>query len=188
MSPRTAGQAGPPRAPAQGAVEVGVLVLVPEPLAGRVRDLRAQVRDPRGAVIPPHVTLVPPTRIGVRVLDDVVEHLREVASARAPFDLRLRGTRTFQPVTDVVYLAVAGGGSHCDRLQSALRQGPLAVDLRFPHHPHVTLAHDVPEACLDHARASMADVDETFRVTEFVLFAHAPEAPWEVVGTFTLDG
>lgn len=171
-----------------GVVEIGVLVLLPEPLAGRVRDLRSRVRDPRGAVIPPHVTLVPPTGIDARTLDDVARHLEGVASARAPFEVTLRGTRTFQPVTDVVYLAVVGGGADCDRLQSAVRQGPLAVDLRFPYHPHVTLAHDVPQPALDAAFEAMADVDETFCVREFVLYAHRPDAPWEIVRTFMLQG
>ena len=182
----------PGRTPAVGAdagtLEIGVLLLVPEPLAGRVSDLRARLRDPRGAVIPPHVTLVPPTRIDARVLDDVVEHLEEVAATRAPFEVRLRGTRTFQPVTDVVYLAVVAGGADCDALQAVVRRGPLNVELRFPYHPHVTLAHDVPQPALDAAVEAMAEVDVTFPVREFVLYAHRPDAPWQIVRTFTLQG
>ncbi|GAB49225.1 2'-5' RNA ligase family protein [Mobilicoccus pelagius] len=167
-------------------VEIGVLVPVPEPLSGRVRALRTAIGDPRGGPIPPHVTVVPPTEIDAAALPAIVEHLSTVAALGRPFEVHLQGTRTFQPVTDVVYLAVVGGAEELDDVQDAVRRGPLAVDLRYPYHPHVTLAHDVPQAGLDRARSEMADVDERFTVGGFVLYAHPVEAPWEIVGTFAL--
>lgn len=171
-------------APAGTEVCVGILILVPEPLAGRVRALRESVADPEGAEIPAHVTLVPPTPLPESVLPAVMDHLEAVAAKNAPFELRLCGTDSFQPVTDVSYLRVLDGADDCDRLQDALRTGPLEGELRYPYHPHVTLAHDVPQAGLDRALAAMGSVDERFTVDRFVLFVDREE--WQRAAEFHL--
>ena len=109
-----------------------------------------------------------------------------MAARHRPFTVRLRGSDTFRPVTDVVYLVVAEGAAECDALQGEIRGGPLAVELRYPYHPHVTLAHDVDPERLDRALEATADVDVSFEVAEVVLFTHAPGAPWQRLGTFPL--
>ncbi len=69
------------------------------------------------------------------------------------FPLRLRATATFRPVSPVVFVSLTEGISSCEILAEAIRQGPLAQDLAFPFHPHVTVAHDLADAALDLAFA-----------------------------------
>ena len=77
-------------------------------------------------------------------LPAVEEHLAAVAAAHLPFTLHLRGTGTFRPVTQVVFVAVAAGISECELLAAAIRAAPeLHREARFPYHPHVTVAQDV---------------------------------------------
>jgi len=75
--------------------------------------------------------------------NDVVAHLELVAAHQWPFEIQLRGTGSFRPVSPVVFVALAAGISDCERLESAIRRGPLARALKFNYHPHVTVAHDV---------------------------------------------
>ena len=67
------------------------------------------------------------------------------------FRIRLRGTGTFRPVSPVVFVMVAEGISGCEQLAVSVRRGPLAVDLQFPYHPHVTVAHHLADGSLDRA-------------------------------------
>lgn len=168
-------------------VTVGVLIHVPQPLAGRVAEVRSAVTEVLEDV-PTHVTLVPPATLLEDDLDAFVEHLAQVAAQAPPFEIRLCGTATFQPVTDVVYLRVLEGAAECDVLQDHLRRGPAAIDLRYPYHPHVTLAHDVPQAALDLVREHMSAVDETFTVDRFVLHVERPGEQWQPVREFSLGG
>ena len=52
-------------------------------------------------------------------------HCAAVAAAHAPFDVVLRGTGTFRPLSDVVFIQVAQGVSNCEALEVALRSGPV---------------------------------------------------------------
>ncbi len=65
--------------------------------------------------------------------------------------MHLRGTGTFRPVSPVVFVTVAEGISGCEQLASSVRRGPLAADLQFPYHPHVTVAHHLDDDTLDRA-------------------------------------
>ncbi|MGE5829811.1 MAG: 2'-5' RNA ligase family protein, partial [Micromonosporaceae bacterium] len=130
---------------------IGVAVGIPEPWGSQLDGHRAAAGDPMAPFIPAHLTLLGPTVVaGSSVQTSRIEgHLSEVAAVHRPFHVRLRGTGTFRPVTQVVYVAVAAGVGECERLAGAIRAGPLARELRYPYHPHVTVAHDVPDAALD---------------------------------------
>ena len=72
------------------------------------------------------------------------------ARAQAPFTIHLRGTGTFRPISEVVFVALSQGISECELLAEAIRSAQgLQRDSRFPYHPHVTVAQDVPPAALD---------------------------------------
>lgn len=71
-------------------------------------------------VTPAHVTLLGPTEIEAGCLPAVEAHLAAVAAAHPPFAMHLRGTGTFRPVTEVVFVAVATGISECERLAAAI--------------------------------------------------------------------
>jgi 2'-5' RNA ligase len=86
----------------------------------------------------------------------------------------------------VVFVAVVEGISSCEQLASAVRQGPLAIDLSFPYHPHVTVAHDLHEEALDRAFGELADFECSFEVDDFHLYVHDDREGWRPTRNFAL--
>ena len=70
------------------------------------------------------------------------------------------------------------GISGCERVEGKVRSGPLARELNFPYHPHVTVAHDVGDEMLDRAFAALSSYDAQFRVWGFTLFEQGPDKVW----------
>lgn len=171
-----------------GAALIGVAVAVPDPWGAELEGWRASFGDPAAASIPAHITLLPPTRVELDALDPVEEHLLAAAGATSPFAVHLRGTGTFRPVSPVVFVALAAGIAGCERLESAVRSGPLARDVQFPYHPHVTMAHDLPEDVLDDAYERLADFSAMFVVDGFALYVHGADGIWDVRRRFDLTG
>lgn len=157
---------------------VGVAVAIPEPHGQRLQQWRQRFGDPLAGYIPPHVTLVPPVHLADEDFVEVEEHLARVAGSERPFSILLRGTGTFRPVSPVVFVALARGISDCERLAGRIRQGPLACELSFPYHPHVTVAHELPEPALDRAFAELADYEARFSVWGFALYEHGSDGVW----------
>lgn len=157
---------------------LGVAVAVPEPWGGELQRLRASFGDARAAAIPTHVTLLPPTPVDDGELPKVEQHLDEVAATAAAFELLLRGTGTFRPTSPVVFVTVARGISACESLAVAVRSGPLARDLDFPYHPHVTVAHGVAPTALDQAFDALRDFEAAFVVDGFWLYEHGSDGVW----------
>jgi len=120
----------------------------------------------------------PSTVVDCTELPVVDKHLAEVASSHAGFDLHLRGSATFRPVSPVVFVAVAAGISECELLAADVRSGPLDRELPYPFHPHVTVAHDLPDADMDRAFEALADYECRFTVDSFALFAHDAAQGW----------
>lgn len=154
---------------------IGVAMRIPEPWDQVLNDARERSGDPLAATIPAHVTLLGPTEIDPARFDDVCAHLASVAAAHPPYSIHLRGTGTFRPLTEVVFVAVSAGISECERLASAVRSGPLARDLHFPYHPHVTVAHDVPTDALDRVYAELASFDARIFADHFTFYVHGPD-------------
>ena len=164
---------------------IGVAVGVPEPWATRIQAFRESIGDPMAELIPPHITLLPPIDLATAVAAQVEEHLTAVASSVEAFDVHLRSTGTFRPLSPVVFLNVVEGIAGFEVLAKAVRTGPLGVDLAYPYHPHVTVAHDVSDELLDRAFDELADFDATFHVASFTLFTHS-DAGWAASGSFPL--
>jgi len=167
---------------------IGISVAVPEPWGSRLQDYRVQLGDPSARLIPTHITLVPPYIVGAGQYDDVVDHLESVADAVAPFTVQLRGTGTFRPVSPVVFVNVVLGISSCEQLAERLRKGPIDGVLRFPYHPHVTIAHELDEPLLDRAFAELSDFAARFDVPEIHLYEHDPVTGWRPTRSVTLRG
>jgi 2'-5' RNA ligase len=167
---------------------VGIVVAVPEPWAQLLVEWRAKVGDPQASIVPPHVTVLPPTEVSLADRPAISEHLARVAAAHPPFAMHLAGTGTFSPVSDVVFVAVARGIGNCELLANDVRQGPLARDLGFPYHPHVTVAHDVPSDMLDVAYAGLADLSVEFEVDRLTEFEQTPGGAWVVSREYPLTG
>ena len=134
-----------------GTVTLGVSIAVPEPHGGLVQRCRLGFGDAAAAGIPTHVTLLPPTDFEAEYLELVGKHLAEAAATVAPFTMRLAGTGTFRPVSQVVFVQVSSGIAQCEMLEEAVRRPPIEREVDFPYHPHVTVGHDVPDEQLDAA-------------------------------------
>jgi len=169
-------------------VNLGVAISVPSPWREELADWRQRVGDPEGSRVPPHVTLLPPTQVLAARLPEIDEHLRATADACAPFEMHLSGTGTFRPVSDVVFVVVASGIAHCEQLEQRVRSGPLARQTRFPYHPHVTVAHDIPAEGLDAAYAGLAGFEARFPVSGFTAFEQGAGGVWAPRRHFTLRG
>jgi 2'-5' RNA ligase len=165
---------------------IGVALAIPEPWATQLQDYRTAIGDTTASMIPTHITLVPPTEVAPDEMVDVEKHLAEVAAEFAGFGVHLRGTGTFRPVSPVVFVTVAEGISSCEQLANAVRRGPLAVEIAFPYHPHVTVAHHLEDHLLDRAFEDLADFECEFLVRDFHLYVHDETAGWQPTRDFRL--
>jgi 2'-5' RNA ligase len=165
---------------------IGVALAIPEPWATELQDYRTAVGDTTASMIPTHITLVPPTEIPDEDLPRVESHLEAVAGEVERFCIHLRGTGTFRPVSPVVFVTVAEGISQCEQLAAAVRRGPLQMDLQFPYHPHVTVAHHLPDQALDRAFADLASFESVFDADEFHLYVHDEQEGWQPTREFPL--
>jgi len=165
---------------------IGVALAIPEPWASQLQDYRTSIGDTTATMIPTHITLVPPTDVADDEMVDIEKHLTEVASDSAGFRVHLRGTGTFRPVSPVVFVTVAEGISACEQLAGAVRRGPLAVEIAFPYHPHVTIAHHLDDDRLDRAFEDLADFECHFDVAGFHLYVHDEQDGWQPTQDFRL--
>ena len=167
-----------------GQVRIGIAIEIPEPYSAQLSAARVAADDPLAHYIPPHITLLGPTLLDAGQLADARVHLSDVAAATAPFTVRLRGTATFRPVSPVVFVALAQGISECEQLEASVRSGMLDGDLRFNYHPHVTIAHEVPDTHLDKAFDAMADYSADFDVDRFYQYEHGDDGIWRPQAAF----
>ena len=167
---------------------ISVSIAIPAPFAGELQRLRASFGDPSAESIPTHVTLLSPTEIADDEGPEIQEHLARVADLEHPFTMLLRSTGTFRPVSPVVFVQVAGGISACERIEQAIRTGPLKRDVQFYYHPHVTVAHHVGDAAMDQAFNQLASYECSFEVEAFDLYEHGDDLVWRAVRTFAFNG
>lgn len=179
--PASAGPAPDPGAVASSEPEglvLGVVVDLPDPVAGPLRAVRAEVGDQDGVSIHPHVTLLPPRWIGRPTLAAATRHLCTVAAGATPFRVDLAGTGTFRPVSPVVFVRVTGPLDRLSALQSAVCSGPLDGELAYAFHPHVTVAHRLDDEALDRAAKLLADYEGSFVVDSFVVYEQELDGTW----------
>ena len=171
-----------------GQLIIGVSIEVPQPWASLVRQTRRKAGDPWADEIPPHITLVGPTVIEDQAVEDLYSHLDAVTSTVQAFPIHLQGTDTFRPLSPVVFVAVEEGSQECGRLEAVARSGPLAQDVRFPYHPHVTIAHDVPDQAMDRAADELASFDARFTVSHIWVYEFYDNNVWRKRKRFALRG
>ncbi len=169
-------------------IRIGVAITVPEPYGSVLQHARASFGDPLAGDIPPHITLLGPTVVDPVELADVSNHLARVSAGSRPFVLHLRGTGTFRPISPVVFMQVVEGIAECEQLESTVRSGPLSQELRFNYHPHVTVAHEVPDPDLDRAFDELSNFDARFVVSGFQFYEHGDDNVWRPVQDFLLTG
>jgi 2'-5' RNA ligase len=167
---------------------IGVAIPIAEPYGSELQKYRADFGDPMASSIPTHVTLLPPTEVADEDLATIDDHLLQVAARFPNFRIRLRGTATFRPISPVVFVTLAEGISSCEVLQSQVRSGPLQGELRFPYHPHVTVAHDLDKDALDLAYDALSTYDCSFDVDAFSRYEHGADGVWRPQRSFPLAG
>ena len=165
---------------------IGVALAIPEPWATELQEYRTSVGDVTATMIPTHITLIPPIEVSEDDLPEIEKHLEEVSSGASAFHVHLRGTGTFRPVSPVVFVTVVEGISACEQLANALRRDPLQVELQFPYHPHVTIAHHLPDETLDRAFKELAGFECVFDAEGFCLYVHDEEKGWQPAREFLL--
>ncbi|MYT68656.1 2'-5' RNA ligase family protein [Streptomyces sp. cg28] len=173
-----------------GTVTIGVSIAVPEPHGSLLQERRAGFGDAAAHGIPTHITLLPPTEVDGGQLPAIEAHLAEVAASGRPFAMRLSGTGTFRPLSPVVFVQVVEGAEACTWLQKQVRDasGPVARELQFPYHPHVTVAHGIDEAAMDRAFAELADYEAAWPCTGFALYEQGADAIWRRLRDFAFPG
>ncbi|MBW5420921.1 2'-5' RNA ligase family protein [Streptomyces sp. BG9H] len=173
-----------------GTVTIGVSIAVPEPHGSLLQERRAGFGDPAAHGIPTHVTLLPPTEVEASALPAVEAHLLTVAAAGRPFPMRLSGTGTFRPLSPVVYVQVVEGAAACSWLQERVRDasGPIARELQFPYHPHVTVAHGIAEEAMDQAFEELSEYEAQWSCTGFALYEQGSDGVWRKLREFAFGG
>jgi 2'-5' RNA ligase len=172
---------------AASTTRIGVAIDIPDPWGPMLTRRRDAAGDPQAAYTPAHVTLLGPTEVATAALPAIERHLEKVAASQEPFTVHLRGTGTFRPVTEVVFVTLAVGISECELLAEAIAATDgISRDARFPYHPHVTVAQDVPAEALDEVFEDLSGFSAKFHVTAFTLFSHGGEGPWRPRRDFPL--
>ena len=162
-----------------GRVRVGVVLLVPEPVAAHIDGLRMACGDPVLGLVPPHITLVPPINVRDRDLDAALGVVRAAAARTSgPLQVELGPVRTFHPATPVLYLAVAGDTDALATLRDAVLAGPLERPSEWPFVPHVTLATDVEPGRIAGAVSALADFRSVIGVDRVHLMQESPDHVW----------
>ena len=180
--------AEPKSATVRDPLVVGVAISVPPPWGEQLAQVRTRFTDSTASAVTPHITVLAPTPVPAWQLDSVQAHLARVAQDCPAFDVRLRGTATFRPVSPVVFLSVVEGISECERLERLVRSGVLLRRRPFPFHPHVTVAHDVSDELLDEAYVSLDDFSARFRAESFTLSSQDESGCWTVLADYPLRG
>jgi 2'-5' RNA ligase len=162
-----------------GVPTIGVSLAVPEPWGSKLQEYRIAMGDEAARHIPSHITLLPPHEVEEAELGVVQDHLAEVAAQMRPFRIHLRGTGTFQPISPVVFVGVVQGISQCEVLAADVLRGPLAIERAFPFHPHVTIAHHLPEASLEQAFVELEGFEAAFDVNEMWMYRHDATSGWQ---------
>lgn len=169
-------------------VTIGVAVPIPEPFGSELQKWRESFHDPMARAIPTHVTLLPPTAVERADLAGIEDHLAAAAAAGRPFPMVLHGTDTFRPISPVTFVKVAAGAGECAATEALVRSGVLAREARFPYHPHVTVAHELPDDVLTRAQEILAGYEARFLVTGFALYLHGDDGVWRVRRSFPYGG
>lgn len=165
---------------------IGVSIALPEPHAGTLQRCREDFGDPLASAVPAHVTILPPTRVTGPDRQRLEEHLRWVCDGVAPFEIHLRGTGTFRPVSPVVFVQLASGIAQCEALEAAVRSGPVERELEFNYHPHVTVAHRLPDDALDRAFDTLSTFEARFIADAVHVYEHGDDQVWRPVDRFEL--
>ncbi|MFL6204989.1 MAG: GNAT family N-acetyltransferase [Acidimicrobiales bacterium] len=163
---------------------LGVVLLVPQPLATQIDGVRRALGDEARERIAPHITLVPPVNVAERDLPRAFTLVRTAASTIAPLALRIGPVATFAPVNPVAYLQVGGEPQvleALERLRAGCLDGPLERESQHEFVPHVTVANELSEGRLEVAARVLADFSAEVTIDHVHVLAELPGRLWRTI-------
>ena len=142
--------------------DFGVAIGLPEPFTSELQDWRQHLGDPNAAGHPAarHAAAAhrpARARAGAGGGAPARRSRRASSPSRWSCAARRRSARCRRWSSSRSSRALAD----CERLEAQVRSGPLQRELKFPYHPHVTVAHDLPEEALDRAFDGLARYEAT---------------------------
>ena len=167
---------------------LGIVLLVPQPLATQLDGVRRALGDGALGRIEPHVTLVPPVNVAERDLPSALAIVRDAAAGSAPLHLTLGPVASFAPVNPVAYLAVGGDETRLRDLRDACLAGPLERSSEREFVPHVTIADDLAADRLDAVAHVLADLTAEISVDRVHVLAEQPGRIWRPIADAALGG
>ena len=161
-----------------------LVTYIGEPLAGFLDGLRGELVP--NCFLRAHVTILPPRPLpgDPAVGWDVI---RAIAGQFSPFDIELGDVDIF-PISDVIYIQLAGGGEILQRMHEAMNIEGLTREEEFPYCPHVTLAQDLKSDEVDElvrvARERWAECPfpKSFRVEKISFVQSTRQNQWVELG------
>lgn len=131
--------------PEGGQLKVGQFALVsylPDPLAEFLDSLRLELTprcNPHA-----HVTILPPRPLSDE-LKETIHRLASKCRLTPTFEVTLGEVEVF-PISNVIFVSIKHGVQELRSLYRQLNSGPLSYAERFPYHPHITIAQNMPAA------------------------------------------
>jgi 2'-5' RNA ligase len=136
---------------------LSVVLEVPRALRGRVVARRGGAEGTAA-----HITVFITERAGGEPGEaELLERVSRACAGVPGGEVELRGTGSFRPVSDVVFLRVGEGAEMLTELHRRCA-GMLPDASPFPYHPHFTLAQGLSGPELERAAAELADFQERF--------------------------
>jgi 2'-5' RNA ligase len=168
---------------------LGVVLLVPHPIATQVDGIRRALGDGALGRIEPHITLVPPVNVAERDLPLAFSSVRAAAATVPPLALRIGPVATFAPANPVAFLRVGGDSQVLDaleRLRTGCLQGPLDRAQDHDFVPHVTVADELAADRLDAVARVLSDFSAEVTFDRVHVLAEQPGRLWTPVADAVL--
>jgi 2'-5' RNA ligase len=166
---------------------LGVVLLLPAPIAAEVDGLRRAVGDRSVGSVLPHITLVPPVNVADAAVDAALAAVRDAAAASPPLRVELGAAETFWPATPVVYLPVHGDVQGVLRLHAGVATGPWARPTTWPFVPHVTIAQDVAPEMIPAALGVLAAYRAETTLTSLSVLREGADGSWTTLADAALS-
>ena len=163
---------------------LGVVLLLPAPVAREVDALRRAVGDGTYGRVPAHLTLVPPVNIREDRFDDALALLRVAASASRPFTVELGPPTTFLPDNPVLYLPVRSGADQVAMARERVFCDPFARPLTWPFVPHVTVADEMSPERIVAAQEALSHYHVGIEFDRLHLLEEGPGRVWGPIADF----